>query len=194
MDRTALGSLMFSYIETYYPGGIKTFNADGGVLIPDPLIDKQVLIFLTKVPEKFRYNLYRLPYLTFKFISTKNYEGVSQETISEQIHNTTLNLLRYYPMIEEILPSGNNFILYLTLSGNLSDNDIRSISRNVLAAIPSLKRGLIECDNKIHLFGDYSEDKPEEIKHEVHTRDTGITEDDILNLVIDLNLNRDIFN
>jgi hypothetical protein len=200
MDKISLLRLIYEFINVKYPMGYTTFKKEGGDFLVDPLIDNQILIYHPDFPKNLMDDLSCIPYLSFKYLNSTNFEGLSTEEIIEYIWDATGKLEKQYG-IENIVHEINNRIaIFISIKDKgLSNKTIESISHTLLSLIPKLKRGYIMYENEIFPFGEFDTKNNNIVEHkasspnvEKRLRETSINHDDVLNTIIAVNQEEDV--
>jgi hypothetical protein len=200
MDKISLLRLIYEFINVKYPKGYTTFKKEGGDFLVDPLIDNQILIYHPDFPKNLMDDLSCIPYLSFKYLNSTNFEGLSKKEINSYIWDATVKLEKEYG-IENIVHEINNRIaIFISIKDKgLSNDTIESISQTLLSLIPNLKRGYIMYENETFPFGEFDIKNNNIVEHkasspnvEKRLRETSINHDDVLNTIIAVNQEEDV--
>lgn len=189
MDKETIQDALTYYINSFYPnGGYTAFCDDGGLFLVDPIIPDLITIYHPNIPKNFQALLQEKTPFIIKFVTSYNFQNVSREQIEESLHDTVHKIYKNHAVENVLVDSMNSLCLLITITGNLYEEEITEITE----MFSKLKvNGVLFYMNHSYPFKGLV---PDEINVNKNNEERGvITQDDIVNMIIDLNMNKDIF-
>lgn len=182
MDTQYLGNGFLMLIKLYYPGGNEQFIKDGGHFMVMPYEDGLIFYHLPEVPARFQEAVNVVN--STRDVHIERVDRINPEILRGDAYQLLRDISKDHKM-SFIISADNRISFRIAVGQELDEKTLKSLERTILNSRPDIVRGMIAYGkDDTYLFTNKAYYRA--AAESTEQRDSPITDDDLLNLKIDL--------